>query len=423
MSSHKTFQVSNCCKSILFFQKGASPILPLCLNKGEDRASISMKPILRNKRFSQGSGRAPQAEERKQNPVSSVLTPIKEMHPNRRRFLFGVAGADLALLIGAAFVPSAMLQGILICALFVANLVGAFVFGWFTKRKAITYLQVLSIFVAVLAVVSITASAVGGILNSSRISIQNEISRIKRSSVRIIETDDAKVYFDKNTMNVYTVSDMFGSKYIHTGKLVPAEKSEYYDLYNLGMEIYHEIEGVSDIYVYPPTPSTISGYEYLVEATINNETFVTRIFIPGIVDLAKSASSHMFSIGYGSDEHSSYEVSRVDQYLLFQSEYSTFSTPFVNVDHNENEYFFVRYNRYLREIQDDGEVGEENVRFINSIAVGFKSIERVSFFFVGEVIDDVFHAYLPVMEIVYTDGTSDIAVIKDINAAAIRDIG
>jgi hypothetical protein len=68
------------------------------------------------------------------------------------------------------------------------------------------------------------------------------------------------------------------------------------------------------------------------------------------------------------------------------------------------------------------EIENSNIRFINSVLVISPFIEKVNFFWVGEVVGETFVATTPVIEIVYTDQTSDIAIIKDINAGAIKAI-
>jgi hypothetical protein len=133
----------------------------------------------------------------------------------------------------------------------------------------------------------------------------------------------------------------------------------------------------------------------------------------------------MLDISYGENINTVYEVNKVDGYLLFQSEYSSFSTPFENVKYSENEFFYVRYNRYMRQYTGSDEIDEieqENVRYINSVLVVSPTIKKVNFFWIGETVENVFTATTPVIEVVYDDGTSDIAIIKDINAGAVKTI-
>jgi hypothetical protein len=127
----------------------------------------------------------------------------------------------------------------------------------------------------------------------------------------------------------------------------------------------------------------------------------------------------MFVLTYNSTDELYYNVSVVDQYLLFQNEYTAFSTPFENVKYtSDKEYFYVRYNRYLAsytEGEEYEEISEENVRFARSLTTLSSNIMKINFFWIGEVVNEEFVATTPVMEIVYYNGTSDIAVIKDIS--------
>ena len=92
---------------------------------------------------------------------------------------------------------------------------------------------------------------------------------------------------------------------------------------------------------------------------------------------------------------------------------------FENVKYtSEQEYFYVRYNRYLAaymESEDYDEIDEKNVRFAKTLLTMSTTIKKINFFWIGEEVNGQFVASIPVMEIVYDNGTCDIAIIKDIS--------
>lgn len=356
---------------------------------------------------------------------SSIFSPIKDLERRRLIFCVCILGSNLIGLTVAAFIQNMMLQIVVTCLILILDLLACIVFGLFVKRRGVTYIQVLSIFLSILCIVSCAEAGITVLTSSTTASLNAQISEIKKTSDLILSTDQTDVYLNRKDMTVYSVSDTFGSKYINKSYASVAENSEYYFLYNVGMEIKPEAEELSDVYLYPPTPHTITGYDYLLEFAVNNVRYVSRVFIPGIVNFNHNISSHILDISYGDQISTVYEVNKVDEYLLFQSDYSSFSTPFENVKYSENEYFYVRYNRYMRsylEIDEVDEIEEDNVRFINSVMVVSPTIHKVNFFWIGEVIDETFTATTPVIEIVYENDTSDIAIVKDINAGAIKTI-
>ena len=356
---------------------------------------------------------------------SSFLTPLMDMERKRLIYYASILVFDLVGIIGIAFIPNALIRVFSTLFLLLSNIIACVIFTCFVRRKSITFVHTLTIFLSVLCVVTCIETTVSAFSTGRSSSINHQINDVKKSSALILSTDKADIYLNKDDMTVYTVSDTFGSKYINKSYASPADKSEYYFLYNVGVEIEHEADDLSDVFLYPPTPHTITGYDYLLEFVLNGIKYVSRVFIPGVVEFNNNISSRLIDISYGNTIDTIYRVDKVDEYLLFRSDYSSFSTPFENVQYAENEYFYVRYNRYMRAYLESDEVEEienSNIRFINSVLVISPFIEKVNFFWVGEVVGETFVATTPVIEIVYTDQTSDIAIIKDINAGAIKAI-
>ena len=356
---------------------------------------------------------------------ASILSPIRDMERRRLIFCASIFVSNLICFIVVVILKNSTTQILTTVGVLLLDIVSCFVFGLFHRRRAITYVQVLAIFFSLLSIVSLSGRLISFFTSNRSISLNLQITDIKKESDLLLSTEHADVYLDKKNMIIYSISDTFGAKYINKSYPVVSEKSEYYFLYNVGMEIKPEVDSVSSVYLYPPTPHTTTGYDYLIEFTCNNVQYVARVFIPGVVDFNHNISSHMLDISYGENINTVYEVNKVDGYLLFQSEYSSFSTPFENVKYSENEFFYVRYNRYMRQYTGSDEVDEieeENVRYINSVLVVSPTIKKVNFFWIGETVENVFNATTPVIEVVYDDGTSDIAIIKDINAGAVKTI-
>ena len=362
----------------------------------------------------------------KKKAYGSILDPIKKLSTPRKIFLLALILVDIISFILISFIEYAIYQGVFIVALFVLNLIISIIVGFISKNKFETFVHVSAIFLFLLSVMSLIISASTLIGTKQELAIDKEINEIKSTSDLLISTDDADIYLDWEGKKIYSISDMFGSKYINKSFITLAENSEFYELYNLGVQINPNVECVDEVYVYPPTPHTMTGYEYLIEIKKDDVYYISRVFIPGVVDFGHKASSHIIDLAYGKDSDTMYEVHKIDQYLLFQSEYSSFSTPYKNVSYSEDEYFYVRYNRYLRAYAEEDEIdeiSEENVRFINSLLVISPTIHKVNFFWIGDVVNEsTFTAYLPVIEIVYDNNTSDIAIIKDIDAGMIKEI-
>lgn len=355
----------------------------------------------------------------------SIFAFVRDMERRRLIFCICILVSNLLFLIGIAFISNAIEQMFATLLVLLVDLLACFAFGFFHKRRGITYVQVLSIFLSLLAIVSLSGQLISSLRSNESIYLNAQISDIKKKSDLLLSTEQADIYLNREDMTIYSVSDTFGAKYINKSYPVISDKSEYYFLYNVGIEIKPEVTSVSDVYIYPPTPHTTTGYDYLIEFTCNNIQYISRVFIPGIIDFNHNISSHLLDISYGDKINTVYEVNKLNGYLLFQSEYSSFSTPFENVKYSENEYFYVRYNRYMRQYtgtDDIDELEEGNVRYVNSVLVVSPTIQKINFFWIGEVVEETFTATTPVIEIVYDDETSDIAIIKDINAGAVKTI-
>lgn len=348
-----------------------------------------------------------------------IKTYFRDMSKKRKIFLLSLTIANIIAMILIGIFTTSIPQSIAMVGLFICNLIAIFVFNFWTRNKLATFIQSGVSFFLILTLVSTAFLIYGNIGIGDSFMINREIAAVKKDAIKVISTDYADIYINLDKMEAYTISDIADQKYVNTNKFAPAEDSEYYFLYNVGIQMASPDSQIEDVYIYPPTPHTTTGYDYLLEIKYRNQVYVTKVFLPGYVDLNKNVSATMFALIYASTSEKYYVVNRIDEYLVFQSEFSTFSTPYKNVKYtSDQEYFYVRYNRYLEaymESDDYTEIQENNVKFAKSLLTLSTTINKVNFFWIGEEINGQFVASIPVMEIVYDNGTCDIAIIKDIS--------
>ena len=348
-----------------------------------------------------------------------IKTYFRDMSKKRKIFLLSLTIANIIAMILIGIFTTSIPQSIAMVGLFICNLIAIFVFNFWTRNKLATFIQSGVSFFLILTLVSTAFLIYGNIGIGDSFMINREIAAVKKDAIKVISTDYADIYINLDKMEAYTISDIADQKYVNTNKFAPAEDSEYYFLYNVGIQMASPDSQIEDVYIYPPTPHTTTGYDYLLEIKYRNQVYVTKVFLPGYVDLNKNVSATMFALTYASTSEKYYVVNRIDEYLVFQSEFSTFSTPYKNVKYtSDQEYFYVRYNRYLEaymESDDYTEIQENNVKFAKSLLTLSTTINKVNFFWIGEEINGQFVASIPVMEIVYDNGTCDIAIIKDIS--------
>jgi hypothetical protein len=319
-------------------------------------------------------------------------------------------------------------QAIFFAILFLFDIISIIVYTKIAKPTRKVLMPCCAIFMAILCITSFAFSLYAEWGWNEKIALKKEIRNIEKTCSEVISTPLGTVYVDMENKKTYTVSDIAGYQYINTSTFSISEESEYNYLYNVGIQLNKNIPGLSEIFLYPPTPNTTTGYEYLLEVEYSGQKYIAKVFLPGIVEFDLSANAQMFALTYKSSNERYYIVSQFDEYLLFQSEYSSFSTPFKTVKYSsEKEYFYVRYNRYLEamygESEEYQEIGESNVRYISALVPMSTAIEKVNFFWIGTTDSSgVFTATLPVIEIVYIDNTSTIAVIKDIVAEDIKSV-
>lgn len=326
-----------------------------------------------------------------------------------------------------AILTNGILQsGLIVCFLVVTTLATT-IFTLLRKRSKYVIVSVVAMFCIVLTLISfgIEVYLASGIQDN--IELNAQIADIKKNSTEFLSTDYATVYMNLEEMKVYTVSNFGGEKYINENKFSPSEESEYFELYNIGIQVYSQVPEVDKLFVYPPTPSTITGYDYLIEIEHKNQSYVTKVFIPGFVNLDRYMDGQVFSISYTNTDNF-YIVSRLNGYLIFQSDLKSWASPYKNVTYaSDKEYFYVRYNRYLREywgdeFKEEDEIGEENVKFGRSFQAMSPTIQKVNIFWIGHVENETFIATAPVMEIIYKDNTCDIVLLKDIDISNIDGI-
>ena len=354
-----------------------------------------------------------------------IKTFMKTISKATKWFSIGLFFLTIIAFIVAGFCTKGIYQDIFVVGVFIFDILAFLLFAIITKCKKRMVISVVSIFCICFVLASFMFSLIANTNLLARIELNAEIREIKSKSDVLISTDYADLYFSPEEKTLYTVSNIKGAKYINSNTLSIADESEYYFLYNLAIELVSPIDKITDFYIYPPTPHTVTGYDYLIEFDYQNETYVSKVFLPGLVNMNRPASSILFALNYENNDERYYIVSKVGDYVMFQSDVSTFTSPFVNVKYtSDEEFFYLRYNRYLKEVTPDNEevtsLNENNVRFIKSLETMSVNINKINFFWLGETDEDgIFTATTPVMEIVYSNGTSDITIIKDITARSL----
>ena len=353
--------------------------------------------------------------------VSKIKQKWQELTNPEKLFLlitFAVNFVSMALI--GCFITG-FVQSLLVVLLFILDLIAVLTFNLWHENKLKRTILVVTMYFLIFSLIS-TSFLLWNSLNTKHFfSVQKEISQVKKTSELLLSSEMADIYIDTTNKKVYSISNISGTKYVNQNSWVESDKSEFYFLYNLGIEIQDlKSNVVSSVCVFPPTPNTTTGYDYLIEFIYEGKTYVTQVFIPGYLVFGLAPSTAMFTLAYNDSRY--YNVSRLDSYLLFQSDYSTFSAEFRNVKYaSDNEYFYARYNRYLDAFYNDDveftPINENNVRFAKSLVPLSSSVKKINFFWVGETNSSgVFIGTTPVIEIIYNNGTCDIAVIKDIDA-------
>ena len=367
----------------------------------------------------------------KKHVIRKSIQKVKEwflaMPLDLRVFYSVMLAVIFAGILLLAILTNGILQSGLIVCFLVATTLATTIFTLIRKRSKYVIVSVVAMFCIVLTLISfgIEVYLASGIQDN--IELNAQIADIKKNSTKFLSTDYATVYMNLEEMKVYTVSNFGGEKYINENKFSPSEESEYFELYNIGIQVYSQVPEVDKLFVYPPTPSTITGYDYLIEIEHKNQSYVTKVFIPGFVNLDRYMDGQVFSISYTNTDNF-YVVSRLNGYLIFQSDLKSWASPYKNVTYtSDKEYFYVRYNRYLREywgdeFKEEDEIGEENVKFGRSFQTMSPTIQKVNIFWIGHVENETFIATAPVMEIIYKDNTCDIVLLKDIDITNIDGI-
>lgn len=344
-----------------------------------------------------------------------------------RIFFIGMFFEMLAGITVIAITTTGIMQSCWIIGFLLLTILMSIAFVLIRKHSKRIVVAIVSMFCIMLTLVSFSIDAYLALGIGENIELNSQISDIKKSSELALVTEYSDIYISLEDMQIYSISNFNGMKYINQNKFSPSEESEYFELYSLGIEVYCSIPEIDRLFVYPPTPNTITGYEYLVEIEYKNQAYITKVFIPGVLHLEQYVKEQVFGIAYINTDNF-YTVSRLNGYFIFQSDLNSWASPYENVTYtSEKEYFYVRYNRYLRQywgddFNEEDEIGEENIKFARSFSVMGPQMQKVNIFWLGHIENEVFIATAPVIEVVYKDGTSDIAVMKDINLSNIDSI-
>jgi hypothetical protein len=354
---------------------------------------------------------------------ANLKQKIKNTPKSKKIFFIVLMFVNLIIMTFLGFTFAGMKQSIFMTILLVIDLFVTLILFKTLSLKKSDFLKVLALFCILLTLISSFFSLYIALNLDKFFAINAEISQAKRNSVLVLETSMVEVYINYEDQMVYAISNIDGQKYVNQNHWCEEDSSEFYNLYTIGFQMDSPDEELTELFIYPPSPYTMTGYDYLIEFIYNKQRYVTKIFIPGYIDLKAKASSKLCKLTYKNNDSRYFDVRRIDNYLVFQGEYSAFATPFQNVEYSsDNEYFFLRYNRYLRAMNPDialsDEITENNVRFARSLSVMSTSIKKINFFWIGTTTSNgVFVAEFPVIEIIYNNNTCDVAVIRDIDPA------
>ena len=206
-----------------------------------------------------------------------------------------------ASLILSYFFFDVLIQNIVLISLFVMFSLVPLVINIIRheKNKNVTWTLFYGFITSVVAALIITSiPAVGNISNNVR--HHKAVSNIKQTSTLVLSTDYVDLYVDPDNMLVYSVCDIDGEKYIDQKNVVKADDSEFYHLFNIGIEIKHKetTSAIEEVFLYNPTPFTTTGCEYLLEYVYNDVRYVSRVFLTGIIDYNSAMFEYQFAIHY-----------------------------------------------------------------------------------------------------------------------------
>lgn len=243
------------------------------------------------------------------------------------------------------------------------------------------------------------------------------VKNVSSTSELVYQSDYTKLYVDIENKRLYSISDIKTGtgQYFYQTNLSPQDESEYKTLYSTGIKLTSLSNKIPEIVVHPTTISTLTGYEQLFELKIDDVIYIAPTFFMGKFNVNDDTFDKIVDIKYGDNGIQNYEVYKMqDGNLFIQNNLSAFITPCVNVQYDSNIKFQNRFTEYMQAFNNGYSLPAElTFGFFNSIEGKGDNIERVSFYY------EIYNMEIQggsLMEIVYKDGTADVAYVKEMYA-------
>lgn len=281
-----------------------------------------------------------------------------------------------------------------------------------TQKKAfegvVIGVGILCAFVTVTSLYSAMDTQFGWSLNKGF----NEIkANVQKDNVLIYQTNTTKLYLNEENMRLYSVTDFGEAKYFYQTNLSEYDKSEYPELYSLGLSVKSESEKVPTVAIHPATISTLTDSEHLIEITYNDNIYLAPTFLMGRVETTQEMEDVVI-IKYSDKSDQNYTVSKIDDNMYIRNDFTGFVSPFANVQYNEDAMFKDRYIQFMKSFDSSYELDEVLTFGVSkTIEVNGTNVQRVTFYY--EIYNESEEGSL-LMEIAYNDGTADVCYAKEV---------
>lgn len=323
---------------------------------------------------------------------------------------------SIIILIILMNIKNTMIANITILSTMLLGTIFAIIIAKIKKRNILKYISTsLSCFLICLVLFNIFAYLDMQIGWSSRIEYNKIEHSIKSTSDLIYKTDQTKLYYDNKNQILYSICEIENEFHILQGHVTNAQKTEYTDLYGNGFKAKNLSKNLKELYIHEPTTSTISTNEYILEMINNNdETFVGKALIVGTIDEINNYEK-VLEISYGEYYYDIYKDIENKNFLIHNN-LETTRTPYLNTPHKDEDYFSYRFEKYMQEFDkaNTEEADGSNYIFKVQFTEEIKNNDKVKRITVYDQIENEIYTIGSFIEIVYNDGTSDIAFTNNL---------
>ena len=241
----------------------------------------------------------------------------------------------------------------------------------------------------------------------------------------LIESSEAKVYWDDETLNLYTLTEQDGKTCFNKTESLTARDTELDESYSTGYEMKPPLSTIVHLFVRPASVDMVSCTEYIVTYEYQNNPYIAHVYIPGIIDIHQSQHNPIIGLKYAEEESErDFKVSLLAREFLIQSNVCTFNCPCQEMDWNGDQLFSARFNDYLRFMGDvTTNISDSGVQLIRSFSLTSGSVETINFYAVGYLNrSNKFVTQYTAMEVVFRNGRCKIGVVKDFDPASIQSV-